>query len=386
MEAKKKRSPSYIVMFMLIVFFVALLGFAIWQWITVLSLYNKGQEDISEIKQALSELEKYASTEKGADSNAPALNIELTYPQLSSDKTDDLGETVAIVQNANSQALSTINNYLVIFSILITVVVLIVPLFNYWFLQKEQVSRLEKQYSAFDVQINNELSRMKKSIQQSTQVSFNVISGAMKENANVYYGRIEPVSDDSNDRAIAYYMNSDIFLLRNQPNCALREINNALGLEPNNPEYLNQRGVILHIMNRFEEAIRDKSRAIMREPNNARYISCRGVTFHVMKRYSEALEDHNKAVELDPNNPEIHYCRGATLHELQRYEEALQEENKAIDLEEDNAKYYHTRGITLLGMKHYAEAISEFDKALNLDPGNTSYLKDRDMAQFMLNE
>ena len=343
MKTNKGKSPSYAWMVILIFIIALLTGIIIWQFLFLQSKYLQGQTDISKIKNSLSVFEKYAREDMLTEEGSAKFQVDLIYPALSSDKADNLDETIAIVQNANSHALSTINNYLVIFSILITVVVLIVPIFNYWFLQKDQIKRLDEQYNSYCDQFNNELNRMRKSIRQSVQVSFAAISGATKDEAHIVFNSIEPISDSPKDKATAHYINSDIYILRKQPTCALREITKAIELDPNNAELYNERGVILHILDRYLESLRDKNKAIDLDPLNASYIDCRGITLFMLDRKEDALKDHSKAIELDPCNSRYHYNRGVLYFEKEQYQDSLSDIDNAIELEPDNVEYINFR-------------------------------------------
>lgn len=384
MRTSNRKSPSYTLVLILIFVIALLAGITIWQFITLQSNYLKGQEDISSVKNALTSLEKYANEIELTKDGTNKLQIDIMDPASISNETGNLGETIAIVQNANSQILNTISNFLVVFSILITIVVLIVPLFNYWFLQRDQIKRLDDQYTMYNEQVNNELDRLRKGIDQSIQVSYNVISCVKKNQEGIFYYLVNPISDSSKDKAIACSINSDIYLLRGQLICALQEINKAIQFDPDNAEYYNDRGVTLQALRRYKDALKDNKKAIDLQPNNACYHDSLGVTYHELEQYDKALEEACKAIELDSGNAGFYDSRGATYFTMGKFQEALADMDVAIELEPDNASFYDTRGIMWHEKGRYKNALDDASKAIELNAGNASYYNSRGMTLFMM--
>ena len=146
-----------------------------------------------------------------------------------------------------------------------------------------------------------------------------------------------------------------------------------INLEPNNAVYHNNLGIILHKMERYEEALVEKQRAIELEPDNARCHDNLGATLHEMKRYEEARVEKQKAVELDPDDAWYHYSLGITLHEMRRYEEARVEKQKAVELEPDDAWYHYHLSLTLRALGRDEEADAEKRRAHELEPDNPLY-------------
>ncbi|GEM_PF-2173956 len=377
MRTNKRRRPSYSLRVMLFFIIALLSAIIVWQFLSLQFKYKQGQEDISEIKSALSALEEYANSQKPFEEGSPQLQIDIIYPSLSRDNPDNLSETVTYVQNANAQALGTINNYLIVFSIIITIVVLIVPIFNYWFLQKDQIKRLDDQF-------NDELDRMRKSIKQSIQVSYNVISGVVNDKTKVTYQLISPISESPKDKATALSLNTDIFMLRNQPLCALQNINRAIDLEPDNAEYHNDRGVIFSVIGREEEAIKNFNKAIILDSNNVGFYLNRGSALSETGRYKEALSDFDTALRLDSENSLVHYARGATFNDMGKYKLALKDLDIAIELEPDNANFIFCKGITLNNQELFEDALKSKSEAIELDRDNAEYYISRGATLYEL--
>jgi len=88
----------------------------------------------------------------------------------------------------------------------------------------------------------------------------------------------------------------------------------------------------------FEEVIEEYNKAIELDPNNPVYHNNKGIVLEQMARLEEAVEEFGKAIELDPNNPVYHMNKGNTLSDLRRYQEAIEEYNKAIELYRSNPR------------------------------------------------
>ncbi len=73
---------------------------------------------------------------------------------------------------------------------------------------------------------------------------------------------------------------------------------------------------------RFEEAVEEYDMAISLNPNNPDYHNNKGNTLIYLERFGEADSEYEIAIKLNPNNPDYHNNKGKTLSELKRYEEA----------------------------------------------------------------
>jgi Flp pilus assembly protein TadD len=159
-----------------------------------------------------------------------------------------------------------------------------------------------------------------------------------------------------------------------------------LTFNDNSPKQVYRTALIYALESKFEEAIRKFDKAIELNPNNPDYHNNKGVALYELKRYEEAIEEFDKAVELDPNNPKYHNNKGYALRKLGRYEEAIKEYDKAIELNPNNPVYHDNKGIALYYLQRYEEAIEEFDKAIELNPNNPLYHYAKGLALEKLNQ
>lgn len=283
-KVKTNREPSYTVMFLLselIVVFAVIIAILL---ICFSIKYKKAQTDLAEVKQALLILEQYAENDPAAEEGGTILKVEINYPDALMDDTTELSDVISIVQTDNAHALSAINNNLVLFSVLITAVVIIVPLFNYWFIQKDQVVRLNRQYydykkdstaelTAIKESSRNEIERLdglyrensKKSNEaiERMQKYIELLIGVLNAKTNLYknsktiniekFERFDIASNDTaqKDAAFAYYINAKLHYENKNYDQALQEVNKAINLEPSNVIYSNTKEMILSAMGRY---------------------------------------------------------------------------------------------------------------------------------------
>lgn len=355
-ERKTRGGPHYTMMVLLLAVLLGLIAVMALQYFGMKDQYQQAQADLTQIKSALATLEEYAKGEANAQEDAP-LKIELVYPPALNSDAENLGDTIAIVQEANAHALDTINSYLVIFSIFAAIFVIAVPLLNYGFFQKDQVNKLNEQYKVLKEQFTEDLERVNKSIDQLSDIAFNASSGTGKDDMKMDVKPVEPISQSNKDQAAAFAINASLYYQKRQYALALKEIDKAIALEPENADYYRRRGAVLHAMKRYDEALKFKNKAIALEPDNASYYDSRGATLHEVKRYEEALKDSNEAIKLEPNNASYYNSRGITLHALKRYNEALQDAKMAESLDPLDEEYITSVAYSLYANRRYDEAL-----------------------------
>ena len=155
---------------------------------------------------------------------------------------------------------------------------------------------------------------------------------------------------------------------KNRPAAALASFDQAISLQPGQPEAHSNRGVLLQKMGRFPEALASYDRAIALKPAYANAHHNRGSLLKQLRRFDEALAAYEKALALDANHVEAHNNRGVILQELRRYEAALAGFETAIRLNPGHAEAHHNRGVALVNIGDMAEARRMFQTALALKP------------------
>ena len=132
----------------------------------------------------------------------------------------------------------------------------------------------------------------------------------------------------------------------------------------------NNRGATYINLSRHDEALRDLSQAIELDPNDALAYSNRGLTHHGLQQYEAALADYNRAIRLAPGYAPAYYNRGNTYHALQRYDDALIDYSRAIQIDSSFSPSYTNRGSIYADLQRYEEALPDLNQAVQLDPNN----------------
>lgn len=159
-----------------------------------------------------------------------------------------------------------------------------------------------------------------------------------------------------------------VFLQRGNHAEALRHIELALKRNPDNVFVLNNHGIVLERLKRFQEALARFERAIALRPDYAEAHSNRGNVLKALRRFDEALASYDRAIALRPDFADAYSNRGDVLCELKRFDEALGSCEHALVLRPDFAEAHCNRGNALRKLKRLNEAVASYDRALSLKP------------------
>ncbi|MFQ5442324.1 MAG: tetratricopeptide repeat protein [Thermodesulfobacteriota bacterium] len=130
----------------------------------------------------------------------------------------------------------------------------------------------------------------------------------------------------------------------------------------------NQRGVAYAMAGKPELAIKDLNRALKLFPDDRRLLFNRARVLGALGKYEEAIKDLSIIVSLDPK---AYYERGRLYEKTGRYEEALRDFKKLVALKPDLAEAYLevARIYSKLGDAESATRYREKAKAVSLKKG-----------------
>ena len=94
-----------------------------------------------------------------------------------------------------------------------------------------------------------------------------------------------------------------------------------------------------------KKAIKYLDNAIKLQPNNVDTYNKRGVAYINIGNNQKAIEDFNKVIGLEQDNAKAYNNRGTAYTNLVQYRQAIEDFNKAIGLEQDYANAYNNRGV-----------------------------------------
>ena len=97
---------------------------------------------------------------------------------------------------------------------------------------------------------------------------------------------------------------------------ALAEFDQAIGLDPNNPQALFGRGLLYQAEQQHQLAIDDFTAANGLEPQQSGPLLARAISYLALNKAKEAAADLDEAVQADPQNEQIWVNRGLAYERL----------------------------------------------------------------------
>lgn len=137
------------------------------------------------------------------------------------------------------------------------------------------------------------------------------------------------------------------------------------------------------------EAVREINRAIEIDPDNAKYYARRAEYKAHMAKYDyegqgilkDAVSDMNKAISIDPDNINFRAKRSQYNKELGEPEDAIEDYDVMIEINPDRVEAYTERGLIEMQNDQYPEAISDFTKSIELQPNKESNYRYRALCR-----
>ena len=137
---------------------------------------------------------------------------------------------------------------------------------------------------------------------------------------------------------------------------ALRDFEQAMALNPRDPNAYVGRGTLFTRTGSHERALADFGRAIELDPAYAEPYAKRCFTKMLLDRPRDALPDCEKAVALKPRHREAHTNLGVVYAALNRAGEAEASYRRALDIEPSNADASFNYGVLLVVLGRHGEA------------------------------
>jgi tetratricopeptide (TPR) repeat protein len=173
------------------------------------------------------------------------------------------------------------------------------------------------------------------------------------------------------NNAFAFTMRGVIWLrLRNDPDVALGDLNEAIRLDPTSVEARLCRGEVRFRQGDLDKAVADFTEASRLDPASATPYALRAVVWRVKKDYDKAIEDCSQAIRLDPTDPRTFNLRGIVWDQKKHRYKAIADYSEAIRLDPKGSVPYFNRGFARLLKRDYDRAIADFTETIRLDPKN----------------
>ena len=181
--------------------------------------------------------------------------------------------------------------------------------------------------------------------------------------------------------AVAALSNYGLILHKlDRPDEALEIFDRALALRADNVETLNNRGNVLSGLGRHAEGLASYDRALSLRPDYADAHNNRGNSLSALGRLELALASYDRALALRPGYAEALCSRGNVLQRLGRYEDALASYVKAVLARPDHADAHYQRGNVLARLGRFEDALRSYDKAAAVRPDHAETFNNRGNA------
>jgi tetratricopeptide (TPR) repeat protein len=161
---------------------------------------------------------------------------------------------------------------------------------------------------------------------------------------------------------------------------ALKVIDKAVQLKPDDADLWRNLGLILGELGRFDDAILALQRVLKLDPRDWNTADRAARILYRTGRLDEALVHFSLCDTLRPNHFPTVYGRALTLQRLGTLEEALAETKRAHQLEPANADACGHIGNLLRSLGRSEEALAWFDRSLALQPASPTAPRDKAIA------
>lgn len=203
------------------------------------------------------------------------------------------------------------------------------------------------------------------------------------------------------DRSAVFDILTMFYMVKGDYEKALENNNEALSLQEknHNPNTLSLRGFILWGRNDYEQAFTYLNEALKIQPDNPQLLNHLGAFLIYQGDYNQALDYFNKSLKIQPNNINSLNNRGVVFLDQKNYKAAINEFKKVIDqAQADNYdslrvnSYYlqladayckhNNFELCIDGYSHIIDSISVFEKInLNISPGKVQLKKRMQLYQ-----
>jgi len=163
----------------------------------------------------------------------------------------------------------------------------------------------------------------------------------------------------------------NFYYIRNDLSKAIDYYNNALKLNSDSFELLNNIGLVYLKINHVETAISFFSKSLQINKNYTNALINRSVCFNMLNNYNDAIKDCEKIIKLDPKHASAYNNLGWAYLIKGNNEKAIVKYRKAIELQPNFIDAINNLGGAYFNLGDKKMAAKYFKKSLEIDPKNT---------------
>ncbi|MDI6736688.1 MAG: tetratricopeptide repeat protein [bacterium] len=122
---------------------------------------------------------------------------------------------------------------------------------------------------------------------------------------------------------------------------------------------------------KYEEAIKEMEQASTLFPDDPNYLRILGELYQVTGKIDTSIELLKKAIVYNPKNADLYGKLGKIYFDQKRYKEAEIQFKKAISLDSNNIFARNNLGTIYINQQKFKQARQEFETVLKVEPGNS---------------
>lgn len=199
-------------------------------------------------------------------------------------------------------------------------------------------------------------------------ITFSILFAEEKETGEVFFKR----------GFNAYFLN-DL-------NTALRNFENAVTLQPNNPEFHFYLGKTYDKLKRFEEAVNEYLTTLKLNSDHLLALKQLGNLYFDQKSWENALKVYNKILTKNPKDYNAIFKVGEIYFYKNELKESLKYFKMANVEKTDDANIFYYLGRIYLETGEFSNAIDNFSQALTIEPLNSLFYYWRGNAYYAMGD
>ena len=188
----------------------------------------------------------------------------------------------------------------------------------------------------------------------------------------------------ASDRAAALSSRCGWRWAKQDPDRALADCNQAIGIDSGRADAYVNRGNVYLSKGDADHALSDFNEAIKRDPRSTWAYNARGELYKKTGDVARAMADFNESIRLDPDYAIAYRLRGELYTSGGDFEHARADLSQAIRLDPNDATAYFIRGTVSYLMGHNPGALADFTASLKIDPNNQATYFNRGIAYYVI--
>lgn len=154
--------------------------------------------------------------------------------------------------------------------------------------------------------------------------------------------------------------------LQMQGKDALRALQKAAELLPDDAEAQNNLGLVLQDLKQFDSAVASYRRALKIDPDNAEVWNSLGTALQDIGQLDAAVDSYHRALKIKPDFVEGYNNLGIAFQELRRQDDAVACYHRALKIKPDYEEAHRNLGVALASLGQLDEAVASYRRALEI--------------------